>query len=259
MQELGELLQGKKALITGASKGIGRAISLAYAENGANLCLVSRKGDEVESLAKEIESRGKTRALALQGDVSDPAKAADIPSRAIQLLGGIDILVCAAGYPFSPELWNKPLHDYVDEDLLKVFNTDLMGSFRVAKGVIPEMMKQKSGVVILFSSTPAISGYDKGGSYTITKSAVRSLAKEIASEYAEHNIRAYAIAPGNIKTDSTFNNLSQADQLALAQESPMKRWGTPEEIGNVCVVLASNNMTFVTGQTIVVDGGTIML
>ena len=253
------MLKGKKALITGASKGIGRAISLAYAENGADLCVVSRKSDEVGTLAREIEAKWKSRIFPIQGHVSDPAKAGEIAIRAIQLLGGIDILVCAAGYPFNPDLWNKSLHDYVDEDFLKVFNTDLLGSFRVAKGVIPEMIKQKSGVIILFSSTPAISGYSKGGSYTISKSAVRSLAKEIASEYAEYNLRAYAIAPGNIRTDSTFNNLSKEEQLSLALESPMKRWGTPEEVGKVCVVLGSDNLSFVTGQTLVVDGGTIML
>ncbi len=88
---------------------------------------------------------------------------------------------------------------------------------------------------------------------------MRGLAKEIASEYGPFNVRAYAIAPGNIKTDATFNNLSKEEQDSLASESPMKRWGDPSEVARVCVVLGSDNMSFVTGQTIVVDGGTIML
>jgi len=182
-----------------------------------------------------------------------------IVSRAIEKLGGIDILVCAAGYPFDPELWDKSLHELTEDDFLRTFNSDLLGSFRFAKGVIPEMIRQRSGVVILFSSTTAIAGYNKGGSYTIAKSAVRGLAKEIASEYGEYNVRAYAVAPGNIKTDATFNNLSKEEQSSLANESPMKRWGNPEEVAHVCVVLGSDNMSFVTGQTIVVDGGTVML
>ncbi len=253
------MLQGKRALITGASRGMGRAISLAFAENGADVCLVARKGIEVEALAQEIVAKGRSKAFALQGDVSDPIQGGNIAARAIEALGGIDALVCTAGYPFDAGLWNKSLHELVEEDFLKVFNTDLLGSFRVAKGVIPQMIQQKKGVIILFSSTPAISGYNKGGPYTVTKSAVRGLAKEIASEYGEHNVRAYAVAPGNIKTDSTFNNLSKEDQVSLGQEAPMKRWGDPDEVARVCVVLASDNMSFVTGQTIVVDGGTVML
>lgn len=253
------MLQGKRALITGASKGIGRAVSLAFAQNGADLCLVSRKSGDVEALAHEIEGKSQTRAFGLQGDVSDSAGSTGIGKEAIEMLGGVDTLVCAAGYPFDSGLWNSPLVDLTDQDFLKVFNTDLLGSFRVAKEVIPQMIQQKGGVIILFSSTPVISGYNKGSAYTVSKSAVRGLAKDIASEYGEHGIRAYAVAPGNIKTDATFNNLSKEDQESLALESPMKRWGEPQEVANVCVALASDNLSFVTGQTIVIDGGTVML
>lgn len=251
-----KLLSGKKTLITGASRGIGKAVSLAFAENGSSVCLVSRKGAEVEALAEEI---GSSVAFPLEGDVSDPVGGPKIGEKAIDLLGGLDAVVCAAGYPFDTRMWNNPLDQLTDDDFTKVFNTDVLGSFRIAKGVIPFMVKQKSGVFVLFSSTPAISGFNKGGPYTVAKSGVRGLAKEIACEYGEFNIRAYAIAPGNIKTDATFNNLKPDEQLALAQESPMKRWGDPNEIAKVCVVLSSDSMSFVTGQTIVVDGGTVML
>lgn len=253
------MLQGKKALITGASKGIGRAVSLAFADNGADVCLVSRKSGDLEALTQEIKEKFQTKAFGLQGDVSDSAGSAGIGRRGIDLLGGVDTLVCAAGYPFDSGLWNSSLVDLMDQDYLKVFNTDLLGSFRVAKEVIPQMIHQKGGVIVLFSSTPVISGYNKGSAYTVAKSAVRGLAKDIASEYGEFGIRAYAVAPGNIKTDATFSNLSKEDQEILAQESPMKRWGEPEEVANVCVALASDNLSFVTGQTIVIDGGTVML
>ena len=180
--------------------------------------------------------------MALQGDVSDP-KSASLACDAIKLLGGIDVLVCAAGYPFQDALWNKPLHELNDTDFEKVLNVDLLGSFRLVKGVLPQMVQQKHGVIILFSSTPAISGYNKGGPYTVAKSAVRGLAKEIAAEYGTDNVRSYAIAPGNIKTGATFDNLSAEEQNILAQESPMKRWGDPSEVANVSVVLASDNLT----------------
>jgi 3-oxoacyl-[acyl-carrier protein] reductase len=253
------LLEGKKVFVTGASRGIGRDVSLAFAENGAELCIVSRKQADVDALAREIVSKWDSKVYPIEGDVSDPVKGYNIAGRALSAMSSVDVLVCVAGYPFDRNLWNAHLDELTDDDFLKVFNTDLLGSFRVFKGVIQNMINQKKGVIILFSSTPAISGFNKGAPYTITKSAVRGLAKEIASEYGEYNIRAYAIAPGNVKTDATFNNLSANDQTALAQESPMKRWGDPSEIANVCVVLASDNMSFVTGQTIVVDGGTIML
>src|SRR5579872_5394189 len=246
-----DLLRGKKALITGASRGIGRAISVSFAENGADLCLVSRKGTEVEALAEEIGQKTAGKIYGLQGDVSRATDGPKIAENAIELMGGVDVLVCAAGYPFEAVMWNSSLQELPEEDFLKVFNTDVMGSLRVSKGVLPTMVRQKSGVIILFSSTPAISGFNKGAPYTLAKSALRSLAKEIAYEYGNYNVRAYALAPGNIKTDATFNSLSREDQVLLANESSMKRWGNPEEVANVCVVLASNNMSFVTGQTIV--------
>lgn len=254
-----ELLQGKRALITGASRGIGRAVSFVFAENGADLCLVSRKIAEVESLSQEIKGKWQSKVFPIQGDVSDHAQGAMIAVKAIELLGGVDVLVSTAGYPLDLNIWNKSMHELEEDDFLKIFNTDLLGSFRVSKGVIPEMIRQKEGVIILFSSTPAIAGYNKGGPYTVSKSAVRGLAKEIASEYGEYNIRAYAVAPGNIKTDSTFNSMTKQEQDSLAEESPMKRWGDPDEVARVCAVLASDNMSFVTGQTVVIDGGTVML
>ncbi len=133
---------------------MGQAISRAYAASGADVCLISRKLSDVEALADEIQKLG-VRAFAIQGDVSDSKEAGAATHQAIEKLGGVDILVCAAGFPFDPGLWNKSLYELEDEDFVKVFNTDVMGSFRAAKVVIPEMVQQKSGVVILFSSTPA--------------------------------------------------------------------------------------------------------
>ena len=231
----------------------------AFAESGANLCVVSRTKDDVDRLAADLSSRYQTKVFGIHADVSQETAAEVVITEVVAALGGIDILVCAAGYPMDQQMWNKKLHELNDVDFLKVMSVDLLGSFHCAKYAIPHLVNQKSGVVLLFSSTPAVAGYDKGAPYTIAKSAVRSLAKEIALEYAKDNVRAYALAPGNIKTAATFDTLSKEEQMALSEESPMKRWGNPAEVARVAVALATDNFSFVTGQTIVVDGGTVML
>ena len=253
------LLKRKKALITGAGKGIGRAAGLAFAANGADVSLVSRTAREVEELAAEIRKNFGVKAISLVADVSNNQEARAVVEKTETALGSIDALICAAGYPFVKELWEKKILDLQDDDFLKIFQVDALGSFRVIKSALPGMMQRRNGVIIIFSSTPALSGYEKGGAYTLAKAANLGLAKEIAAEYGSYNIRAYAIAPGNIRTIRTFDQLTSEEQEKLSTESPMKRWGNPEEVANVAVTLASDNMSFVTGQTIVVDGGTVML
>ena len=253
------LLTGKRALITGAGKGIGREIAIEYASSGADTCLVSRTSEEIELLAKEIRRRFRVESIPITADVSSRESTRNAVVNAQRQLGGIDILVNAAGYPLIKELWESRMHTLNEEDILRVLQVDVLGSFRMIKDVLPFMMKQKHGVIILFSSTPALSGYDKGGAYTVAKAANLGLAKELAAEYGRYNIRVYAIAPGNIKTKRTFDQLSKKDQEKLASEAPLRRWGTPKEVAEVAVALASDKMAFVTGQTIVVDGGTTML
>jgi 3-oxoacyl-[acyl-carrier protein] reductase len=260
MQNIGHnLLKDKRSLITGAGKGIGRAIASAFASNGSDVALVSRTASDIEKLASELHTAYGVRAIPYAGDMSNLLDAKTIVENVEKVFGWIDIIVCAAGYPMIKELWERKIHELQDEDFLKVFEVDFLGSLRVARSALPLMMKRKSGVIILFSSTPAIAGYYKGGPYTVAKAANLGLAKELASEYGSYNIRTYAIAPGNIRTPATFDKLSPEEQEALSLEAPLKRWGDPQEVANVAVALASNYMSFVTGQTIVVDGGTVML
>lgn len=253
------LLQGKRAIITGAGKGIGRAISLALAGNGADVCVASRTSKDIESLLAEIRAKYKVRAVGVVADISKKNDVSTIVEKAVRELGGVDALVCAAGYPMVPTIWESKLHELSEDDFLKVFETDVLGSFKIIKEVLPLMSRQKNGVIVAFSSTPAIAGYSKGGPYTVAKAANLGLIKEIASEYGEKNIRAYAVAPGNIRTERTFDQLSESEKATLAKESPMKRWGKPSEVAEVVSMLVSDKFSFVTGQTIVIDGGTVML
>ncbi len=254
-----DILKGRKAIISGAGKGIGRAIAIQFAANGADICVVSRTAEDVKSLQSKVRREYNVKFVGFVADVSTKEGAEEIVSRASLELGGVDILICAAGYPIVNEIWERKLHELAEEDFLHVFNVDVLGSFRLIKDVIPLMIKNKGGVIILFSSTPALAGYDRGGPYTVAKAANLGLVKELAYEYGKDDIRVYAIAPGNIRTKRTFDQLSEKEQKKLEDETPMKRWGDPDEVAGVAVVLASDKMSFVTGQTVVVDGGTVML
>lgn len=251
-------LRGKRTIVTGAGKGIGREVALALANNGSDICAVSRNSKEIADVVELIKEL-RVKGVGVTADISEESDAARAVSDAVARLGGVDAVVCAAGYPMLPELWNKSLQETNSKDFLDVFRVDVLGSFNVIREALPIMTKQHNGVLILFSSTPAISGYDKGGVYTVAKAANLGLMKSLASEYGKFGIRAYAVAPGNIKTARTFDGLSIEEQRSLEDESPMKRWGTPEDVAGVVVSLVSDRMGFVTGQTIVVDGGTVML
>jgi NAD(P)-dependent dehydrogenase (short-subunit alcohol dehydrogenase family) len=162
-------------------------------------------------------------------------------------------------------IWNKSFHEVSEEDLEKVIDVDLKGTFRLSQAAIPFMIKNVSsatgvgGVIINIASTPAIAGHMAGAPYSIAKSGVIAITKHIALEYGDKNIRAYTLALGNISTEATFASMTMTERKKAATENSMKRWGDPREVATIAASVASEDFAFATGNTIVIDGGTVML
>jgi 3-oxoacyl-[acyl-carrier protein] reductase len=255
-------LAGKVALVTGASRGIGFAISKEFAENqSAKVLLCSRNISNVIKASHRI--KGETCALKV-----DVTKASDVKSLAKHVLsrhGGIDILVNSAGHRFDRSIWYRKYHEMKDQDLDAILEVDLKGTIRMTREFLPSMVRKtqhvrrSSGVIINISSTPVFSGHMEGAPYTIAKAAVVATTKHIAIEYGSRNIRAYTLALGNIATDATFYSMTKQDRNKAAREPVMKRWGSPTEVAKVAACLASESFSFTTGNTIIIDGGKVII
>ncbi|HYK87410.1 MAG TPA: SDR family NAD(P)-dependent oxidoreductase [Acidobacteriota bacterium] len=255
------ILEGRFALVTGSSRGIGKAIATTLGEHGCNVAVTSRKLQDAQAVATDIADNAGVRTMGTSCEVSKPSSVRELFREIRQWASDrLDVLVCNAGYPFLTELWETPLHATPSEKLeswyLNLFQTDTMGSVFCTFEALPLMMAARKGSIIYLSSTPAVEGY-MGTPYTVAKAGILGLMKDVAREYGSYNIRANAFALGNIKTSATFESLAPETQQALAQESPLKRWGEPEEVGRAALFLASDLSSFVTGQTLVVDGGSL--
>ena len=255
-----KLLQGKITIVTGSTKGNGRAIAELFSAHGSNVVIVGRDEKEAKVASEEIRQKYKTNPLGLRTDISSQEDVVEMVKITLEKYERrIDILVNNAGFPITDELWDRPLHEISDENVKKVLDVDTLGTFRCSKEVLPIMMKQKYGIIINISSTPAIAGYDKGAPYTIAKSAILGITKHIAKEYGKYGIRCNTIAPGSIATKRNWSRLSKAERLDMVSGIPLGRPGRPEDIAGVALMLASNYSAFVNGQTIVVDGGEVIL
>jgi NAD(P)-dependent dehydrogenase (short-subunit alcohol dehydrogenase family) len=255
------LLKDKIAVVTGSTRGIGFSIAKEFAENNdATTIVCSRNKDQAMKAAEQI----KGKVYATEIDVTNDSSVRKFMQEILSVHERIDILVNNAGYHFDSNIWYKQFHEVTDEELHVILAADLEGSVRLSRAVISSMLKKianeqsKGGVIINISSTPAITGYTRGAPYTIAKAANIALTKCIAMEYGGKNIRAYTLALGNIATLATYNSLTEADRNKAAEEPSMKRWGRPEEVGKVAACIASDNFSFATGNTIVIDGGTVL-
>jgi 3-oxoacyl-[acyl-carrier protein] reductase len=252
-------LSGRVAIVTGSSGGIGRATALELAKEGADIMLqYQSRLSEAQKVASEITALER-KAIIARVDFANVTQAPEEVSRmaeqAISEFGKIDVLVNLAGYPAKGE-WNKRFLELTPEDFFKPINVDLFGTFLCARAVAPHMLKREQGVIVNVSSTPALSGHDKGFAFTVAKAGVIGLTKALAFELAPH-IRVNTVALGNIETRWT-SELKPEELLAERQENLIRRFGTPAEIAKSIVFLCSDDCSFINGQTIVLDGGSIL-
>jgi 3-oxoacyl-[acyl-carrier protein] reductase len=257
------LLKDKVAVVTGSTRGIGFAIAKEFAENnGAATIVCSRIKEQAERAIKQI-SGGKV--FAAEIDVTTDISVKKFMQQILSKFGRIDILVNNAGYPFDNNIWYKRFHEGTDEELQKIMGVDVQGSVRLSQAVISSMIQKNTikssgggGVIINISSTPAIAGHTEGAPYTIAKAANIALTKCIAKEYGINGIRSYTMALGNIATMATYDSMTEVARKKAAEEPPMKRWGRPEEVAKIAASISSDSFSFATGNTIVIDGGTVL-
>jgi len=241
-------MKGKTVLVTGGAKGIGKAIAMAFARNGANVALNYRSGDPSEAVA-EIEALG-VKCAAMQADVSDFAQAEALAKQAKETFGSIDCLVNNAGITRDGLLLRMK-----EEEFDAVLATNLKGAFNMLRHVSPIMLKQKSGAIINVSSVVGLMGNVGQANYAASKAGLIGLTKSAARELAMRGVTCNAIAPGFIETDMTAG-LSEDVQERMYEMIPLKRFGQAEEVAQLVCFLAGHQ--YITGQVIAVDGGMTM-
>ena len=248
-------LQDKVAVVTGSSRGIGKAIAEAMAAAGAKVVISSRKAGPCQAVADAINAGGG-EAMALACNISEKAQLRALVDGTIERWGRIDALVCnAAVNPYF-----GPLAEITDEAYDKTMNTNLRSNLWLCNMVIPQMATRGGGAVILISSIAAFKGHGNLGVYALSKAADNQLARSLAVEWGRSNLRVNCIAPGLVRTDMARALWEDPDRLAQALESyPLGRIGEPEDIAGAAVFLASRAGNFVTGQTLVIDGGTTVM
>jgi len=245
-------LKGKVALITGATRGIGRACALAMARAGADICAVATSEERLAALAKEVSVLG-VRVHVRRVDVSKPEDAEAAVNETIQKLGRLDILVNNAGITRDNLLLRMKVEDW-DE----VMAVNLRGPFNFIKAATRPMMKQRGGRIINISSVAGLIGNPGQANYTAAKAGLIALTKTAAKEYGSRGILVNAVAPGFIETDMV-SGLDPKMMQDTAARLPMGRLGKPEEVASAVLFLASDLGGYITGQTLVVDGGMSMI
>lgn len=247
-------LSGKVAIVTGSSRGIGRAIAEAYASAGANVVISSRKQEACERVAAEINERfGEGTAIAVAASISEKSSLEALVAQTRAQWGRIDILVCnAASNPHYGELTS-----ITDEQFRKIFDNNVLSTLWLITMVAAEMKDRKDGSIVVVSSIGGLFGSDKLGAYNMSKAADLQLVRNLAVELGPNNIRINAIAPGVIRTDFAKPLWEDASaQAEVEEKAPLGRIGEPHEIAGTAVLLASRAGEYITGQTIVIDGGT---
>jgi NAD(P)-dependent dehydrogenase (short-subunit alcohol dehydrogenase family) len=246
-------LSGKVAVITGSSRGIGKAIAERLAEAGAQVVISSRKAEACAAVVEAINSaRGRQAAIAIPANISRKEELQHLVQETNRQLGKIDVLVCnAASNPYY-----GPLANIEDDQFRKILENNILANHWLINVTVPQMIERKDGSIIIVSSIGGLRGSPVLGAYCVSKAADLQLARNLAVEYGRHNVRVNCIAPGLIKTDFARALWENPETLKRATSgAPLGRIGEPDEIAGAAVFLASRAGSFVTGQTIVVDGG----
>jgi NAD(P)-dependent dehydrogenase (short-subunit alcohol dehydrogenase family) len=247
-------LHGKVAVITGSSRGIGFAIALEMARAGAQVVISSRKMDACETAANTINTEvGRDAASPFAASISDTEALAALVEHANKTFGKVDILVCnAASNPYY-----GPMEGISDEQFHKILHNNVVANNRLITMVAPQMRDRQDGAIIIVSSIGGLKGSPVIGAYNVSKAADMQMARNLAVEFGKDNIRVNCIAPGLIKTDFAKALWDNPKTYAnYVNTTPLARIGMPREIAGTAIFLASEAGGFVTGQTVVVDGGT---
>ncbi len=245
-------LTGKTAIITGSTKGIGKAIAYRMAQHGAHVVVSSRKAEACDEVTAEINAAFPGSAIAIPCNIGYKDQLQALVDKTRDAYGQIDVLVCnAAINPYA-----GPMGDCPDEAFDKIMGSNIRSNHWLCNMVLPEMKERKDGSVIIVSSIGGLRGNEILGAYAISKAADMQMARNIAVEFGPHNVRANAIAPGLIRTDFAKYLWENPDILKRSTAgAPLRRIGEADEIAGAAVFLASRAGAFTTGQTIVCDGG----
>jgi NAD(P)-dependent dehydrogenase (short-subunit alcohol dehydrogenase family) len=245
-------LHGKVAVVTGGLRGIGHAIALALAQEGADLLIAGRSMDRAAQTEQEIRTLGR-RCVVVQADVADEAAVRDMMARTVQHFGGLDILVNNAGIaPF------KPIDEFTAAEFARVLDVNLKGPWLCAKYAFPELKRHGGVIINITSASGHYGGASSGGSaYDASKGGLQQLTYALAAEFGPHHIRVNAIAPGVIVTERLGGQAFAAAESTVHEiaRTPSRRLGLPADVGKVVVFLACDDSSYINGTTIVLDGG----
>jgi NAD(P)-dependent dehydrogenase (short-subunit alcohol dehydrogenase family) len=245
-------LAGKKAIVTGAGRGIGAAIALAFAREGADVAVAARSADELESVAAKIRALGR-KGLVVPTDMADSAQVKRLVERSIAELGAVDIVVSNAAFP-GPF---APLADVSPATWREIQAVNLEGPLTLLQTIAPHLLARRTGSAIIVSSIRGTNGVPLGGVYAASKAALNSIARTLACEWGPYGVRVNAICPGPVDTAMTRAALSGNQPLwdYYGQVAPIKRWTSAEDCAEPAVFLASEAARAITGHLLVVDGG----
>jgi NAD(P)-dependent dehydrogenase (short-subunit alcohol dehydrogenase family) len=245
-------LKGKTAIVTGGDSGIGRAISVAYAKEGCNIVIVYNTADDDANTTKQAVEGYQGKTLLIKGDIGDSNFCNQVIEKTVKEFSGLDIVVNNAAEQHP----QKSLEDITDEQLQRTFQTNIFGMFYLTRAALPHL--KENSVIINTSSITAFKGNATLLDYSATKGAITSFTRSLSTNLADRKIRVNQVAPGPIWTPLIVSTLDKNTVGTFGKDTPLKRAGQPVEVAEAYVFLASDASTYITGQTIHINGGTIV-